>query len=129
MVVVLVLTDKSNSCLRLVLVRTGHVQVINKVDKSRLALRTERFTTTLLELAFKRSLKHLRIRIEVEVNGLLKIVSTLEFFRSDLVEETLCDLSLAATCCTNKHWRVLHCKESLHKIRHGDCVRGRHGKA
>ena len=57
MLVVLVLTDKSDSTLGVIVIESGHVKIIDEVDELVLANRSVDLTSATLELLFKDGLE------------------------------------------------------------------------
>lgn len=94
MLIVLVLTNESDSALSIVLVKSRHVEIIDKVDELVLANWSVNLTSSTLKLLFKNSLKQHGVSVIVEVDDLLEVVLSLG---RQIIEETLSDLSLTAT--------------------------------
>lgn len=103
MLVILVLTNQSNGALSIVLIKGGHVEIINEVEELELADRSEDLTSSLFELLLEDLLKKHGIGIEVEVDGLLQVLLLILISScAKLVEETLNDLGLTATSLSNE---------------------------
>ena len=122
MVIVLMLSDKSNGCLSVVWIKSGHVQVINEVDKLVLSNWSITCTCLPLKLLFKLVLKKSRVSIVVEVDNLLQVL--LFCWIAKFIKETFGNLGLTATSLSNKHWRVVDFDKLLHKELGSDSIDG-----
>ena len=127
MIIVLVLSDKRNCSLGVVLVESWHIQVIDKVNHLILANWSITSTGLPFKLLFELVLEERGIGVEVEVNNLLEILFLC--WIAELVEKTLSDLSLSATSLANQHWRVVHFNEFLHQELSTDCINCWNSKA
>ena len=94
MLVVLVLTDKGDGTLSIILIESGHVEIINEVDELVLADGSVDLTSSTLELLLKNGLEKQRVSVEIEINDLLEVLISLG---GQIVKKTLNDLSLTAT--------------------------------
>ena len=94
MLIVLVLTDKGDGTLSIILIESGHVEIINEVDELILADWSINFTGSTLELLLENGLEKHRVSVEIEVDDLLEVLISLG---GQIVKETLNDLSLTAT--------------------------------
>ena len=92
--VILMLSDESNSTLGVIVVASGHVKVINEVDELVLADRSVDLTGTTLELLLKDCLQKHRVSVEVKVDDLLKVFIS---FCRQFSKQTLDNLCLTAT--------------------------------
>jgi hypothetical protein len=99
MLVILVLTEESNSGLSVIFIEHGHVQVINELNELVFTERSESATSLLLKQGLELRLKQSRVSVIIEVNNLGKIVFSLG---CHLEKETLDNLGLTATSLTNK---------------------------
>lgn len=123
-IVVLVLSDKGNGSLSVVWIKHWHVDIINEVDKLVLSNWSEVSTGLLLEELLKRGLEGSGVGVVVEVDDLLKVVFG---GGSQIVKETLDDLSLTATGLTDEEWGVSNTDEESHQVLSRDGVNGWHG--
>jgi len=99
MLVILMLTQKGNSRLGIVLVKHGHVQVINELKELVLAEGSKSATSLLFKHGLELSLEEGRISVVIEIDDLRKIIITCS---GHLKEETLNNLSLTATSVTDQ---------------------------
>jgi hypothetical protein len=111
MAVIEMLSNESDSSLGFIRVKLGHVQVIDKVDQFYFTRRSESSTTFLLELRLKHSLEQSRVGEEIKVNCLRFIVLR---GSSELVEETIDNLSLTTSSISYKH----RCDSNGDKVLH-----------
>ena len=120
MVIVLMLSDKSNGCLSVIWIKSGHVQVINEIDELVLSNWSITCTCLPLELLFKLILKKSRVSVVIEVYNLLQVL--LFCWIAKVIKETFSNLSLTATSLSNKHWRVVDFDKLLHKELGSDSI-------
>ena len=102
MIVVLVLSNKSDGGLSVVRIKSRHVQIINEIDELVLSNRSIASTCLSFELLLKLVLQESRVSVVVEVDNLLK--ELLFCWVAKVIEETLCDLSLTTSSVSNQHW-------------------------
>jgi len=115
MLVVSVLSEKSNSTLGVIWITHWHVHVIDEVDELEFTNWGECLTSFLFKDLLQVHLKQVSISIEVEVDNLLEIVTVNN--TGKLVQKTFDNLSLSTSCKTNKNWAMVDLDELSHQVR------------
>ena len=115
MLVVSVLSQKSDGTLSIIWISSWHVHIIDEVDELKFTNWSESLTGFLLQQLLQVHLKQVSISVEVEVNNLLEIVTV--YTTSELVQKTLNDLSLTTSCKSDKNWAVVDLDELSHQVR------------
>ena len=122
MLVVSVLSEKSNGTLGVIRITHGHVHVIDEVDELILTNWSECLTSFLFKQLLQVHLKQVSISIEVEVHNLLEIITI--GTTGQLVQKTFDNLSLTTSCKTYEDWAVVDLDELFHQVRGGNRVNG-----
>ena len=122
MLIVSVLSEKSNGTLGVIRITHWHVHVIHEVDELVLTNWSECLTSFLFKQLLQVHLKQVSISIEVEVYNLLEIITI--GTTGQLVQKTFDNLSLTTSCKTYKDWAVVDLDELFHQVRGGDRVDG-----
>jgi len=115
MLVVSVLSEKSNGTLGVIRITHWHIHIIHEVDELVLTNWSECLTSFLFKQLLQVHLKQVSISIEVEVDNLLEIVTVKTI--GELVQKTFDNLSLSTSCLTNKNWAMVDLDELSHQVR------------
>ena len=98
MIIILVLSEQSNSSLSVVWIEFRHVYVINEIDELEFSYRSIISSCLLFELLLQNCLKEGRISIIIEVDNLLNVLIS---HGGQVIQETTRYLCLATPCISN----------------------------
>lgn len=113
MLVISVLSEKSDSILGIIRISSWHVQVINEIDELARSLRSKHLTSLFLKVLLQHQLEGIGISVEVEIDDLLEIIW---IFSTKIVQKTLNNLGLTGSWHTNQNTAVLDVNELVHQV-------------